>query len=196
MRHLLLVAVITLAATAVPVQAQILPSFGVTGGLNFGSLSDAATVDLDQSTGYHVGVFGDVGFGPVGLRASILYVRAGSLSLPTAGSDNPTVSFVSIPIDLQYGLGLPLVNPYLLAGPEARLPVGDLADADARGVAVAINVGVGAEVSAFIGPKVFAELRYAFDVTGFFDDGVAGIPATSDESIQVNLFFFRVGVGL
>ena len=197
MRHLLLASCLLLAASALPApaaHAQILPSFGVTGGLNFGSLSDAATVDLEQTTGYHVGVFGDVGFGPIGLRAALLFVRAGNLTT-AADVDDATVSFISIPVDFHYGLGLPLVNPYLLAGPEARLPLGDLADADARSIAVALNLGIGAEVSAFIGPKVFGELRYAFDVTGFFDDGFAGVAATANESVRVNLFYVRIGVG-
>jgi hypothetical protein len=183
--------------TAPTAQAQLLPSFGLTGGLNFGSLSDAATVDLDESTGYHIGVFSDFGFGPVGVRGSLMYVRAGNLGLPiVGGGGDAVVSFIALPVDLQYRAGTPLVNPYALFGPELRFPLGDLADADARSVAVALNLGVGASFGAFIGPTVFAELRYAFDVTGFFDDGVAGVPASVDDSVKLNIFYLRIGVGL
>lgn len=178
-------------------QAQLLPSVGLTGGLNFGSISDAATVDLDESTGYHIGLFSDLGFGPIGVRASLMYVRAGNLGLPlVGGGGDAVVSFIALPLDLQYRAGTPLVNPYGLIGPELRFPLGDLADADARSVAMALNLGVGAQFGAIIGPSVFAELRYAFDVTGFFDDGVAGVPASMDDSVRLNMFYLRIGVGL
>lgn len=182
------------AAAAPLAHAQLIPSFGVTGGLNFGSLSDAAGADLDQSTGYHVGVFGDFGFGPLAARASLLYVRAGEIEGLT---DDADVSFVAIPLDLQYRFPTPVLKPYALLGPELRFLTGDLTDFDgSRSTGIAINAGVGAELSAIIGPKVFAELRYAFDVSGLFEDReIAGI-GTVDDSFKVNLFFLRVGVGL
>ena len=179
------------ALTAPFAHAQLIPSFGVTGGLNFGSLSDAGTADLDQSTGYHIGVFGDFGFGPLAARASVLYVQAGDIE---GLGDDTSIAFVAVPLDFQYRLPAPVLKPYALVGPEARFPVGDLADADARSVNLAINVGVGAQLAALIGPKAFAELRYAFDVTGFADDEFFGIP--TDDSFKVNVFFLRVGVGL
>jgi hypothetical protein len=55
------------------------------------------------------------------------------------------------------------------------------------------NVGLGAKLGAFIGPEVFAELRYAFDLSGTFSE----VPATDFETDgSVNVFFIRVGVGL
>ncbi len=179
------------AAAAPLAHAQLIPSFGVTGGLNFGSLSDAAGADLDQSTGYHVGVFGDFGFGPLAARASVIYVRVGDIELPLF--NDPSVTYISVPVDLQYRLPSPLLKPYALFGPEARFAVGDLTDLEAESVAFAVNLGIGAELAALIGPKVFAELRYAFDVTGFAP-GEAGDLA--DEDFKVNVFFLRVGVGL
>lgn len=180
---------LTFALTAPLAHAQLLPSFGVTGGLNFGSLSDAAGLDLDQSTGYHIGVFGDFGLGPIGARASVLYVRVGDIELPVL--NNPDVSFIAVPVDLQYRFASPLLKPYALLGPEARFAMGDLADLDAESIALALNLGVGAELSALIGPKVFAELRYAFDITGFAPGDFDG-----NDDFKVNAFFLRVGVGL
>ncbi len=188
MRSLRFALLAALCAAAPLAHAQLIPSFGVAGGLNFGSLSDAGTADLDQSTGYHVGVFGDFGFGPLGARASILYVKAGD----TEGDQS--LSFVSVPVDFQYGLPLPLLRPYALLGPELRFATGDLADAEARSVNIAINAGIGAELSALVGPSVFAELRYALDVTGFFDDEAFGVQ--TDDSFKVNTFYLRLGVGL
>lgn len=182
------------AAWAPLAHAQLIPSFGVTGGLNFGSLSDAAGADLDQSTGYHIGVFGDFGFGPLATRASLLYVKAGEVE---GLGDDASISFIAIPLDLKFQFPSPLVRPYALIGPELRFLTGDIADFDgSRSTAIAINAGVGAELSALIGPKVFAELRYALDVSGMFEDReIAGI-GTVDDSFKVNVFFLRVGVGL
>ena len=177
------------AASAPLAHAQLLPGFGVTGGLNFGSLSDAAGADLSESTGYHAGIFADFGLGPIGARASVLYVRVGDLELPVF--NDPEVSFVAVPLDLQYRFPTPVLKPYALVGPEARFAIGDLADLEAKDVAVALNIGVGAELSAIIGPKAFAELRYGFDVTGFAPGDFEG-----DEDFKVNAFYLRVGVGL
>jgi hypothetical protein len=200
MRRSLLGAALLAALLAVSpdARAQLLPSFGVTGGLNFTSLSDAATFDTDNSTGFHVGLFADAGFGPIGARAAVLYVSAGSVEEAVAGAAlrRRNVAYIALPVDLQYRMMTPLVRPYALFGPEARFAVGDLASSDARSVAVALNFGVGAELSAFIGPKVFGEIRYGLDVTGFFDDEVFGTPATQNESLKVNMVALRVGIGL
>lgn len=186
LRFTLLAALFVAAPLA---HAQLIPSFGVAGGLNFGSLSDAAGADLESSTGYHIGIFGDFGFGPLAARASVLYVRVGDIELPIF--NDPSVSFIAVPVDLQYRFPSPLLKPYALFGPEARFAIGDLADLNAESIAVALNLGVGAELAALIGPKVFAELRYAFDVTGFTPGDFDG-----DDSFKVNAFFLRVGVGL
>ena len=188
---LTLAVVFATAFTASSAHAQIIPKFGVAGGLNFGSLSDAATADFESSTGYHVGIFGDVGFGPLAARASILYVKAGDIG---QGDDEASVTFIAVPVDFKFRFPSPVVKPYALLGPEARFATGDLADADARSVNLAINAGIGAELDALVGPSLFAELRYALDVTGFFDDEAFGFP--TDESFKVSVFYLRVGVGL
>lgn len=185
-------ALLALAFAVAPLaQAQVLPSFGLTGGLNFGSLSDAAGAKLDQSTGYHVGVFGDVNLLALGARVALLYVKAGDIGI---GPDDLSVTFIAVPVDLKYQFPSPLVKPYALLGPEFRFATGDLSDADARSLNLAINAGLGAELSALIGPKVFAELRYALDVTGFAGDTFSGVP--TDDSFKVSAFFLRLGIGL
>ena len=192
LRYLLLAAVFV-AATPLA-QAQIIPKFGVAGGLNFGSLSDAAGADFESSTGYHVGIFGDVGFGPLAARVSLLYVKAGDVG--TGIGDDASVTFIAVPVDFKFRFPSPVVKPYALLGPEARFLTGDLADFDgSRSVAIALNAGIGAELSAIVGPSVFAELRYGYDVSGLFGDReIANV--TIDDSFKVNVFFLRVGVGL
>jgi hypothetical protein len=200
LRYAFLTLVLALAgALTVPsAHAQIIPSFGATGGLNFGSLSDAAGVDLENSTGYHIGIYAEAGFGSISVRPSLLYLRLGELEFDDALNPfdllNADVSFIAIPVDLKYSFPSPLVKPYVLAGPEVRFPLGDLADLEnVESVNFAGNVGLGAKLGAFIGPEVFAELRYAFDLSGTFGE----IPGTDIETDgSVNAFFIRVGLGL
>jgi hypothetical protein len=202
MQRLRLTALLAAAFVFAPAaSAQLLPSvdFGVTGGLNFGSLGDAAGFDLGSSTGYHLGVYAEAGVAGIAVRPAVLYVRAGELdfsAIPGFG-DEETVSFVAIPVDLKYAASLPLVQPYALAGPELRVPLGEVFDGDgARDTAVALNVGAGARLGAFIGPSVSAELRYSFDVTGFVEDTDLFGAGGADESFRVNVFYVRLGVAI
>ena len=193
---------IALAVTLVPAaSAQLLPSvdFGVTGGLNFGALGDATGFDLDNATGYHLGAYAEVGLGGLGIRPALLYVRAGELdfsAIPGFGSEE-TVSFIAIPVDVKFSASTPLVQPYGLVGPELRVPLGEVFDGPGgRDTAVALNVGAGARLGAFIGPSVSAELRYSFDVTGFVEDTSLFGTGGADESFRVNVFYVRVGVAI
>lgn len=178
---------------APPAQAQLLPRIGVTGGLNFTSLADAATANLDQAVGYHVGAYLDLSLPlvPVGLRGAVLYVRAGDMAFPSPvpffGSD-AAIEFIAIPVDAKLSLALPLVSPYAFLGPEIRFPMGDLREHEQARNAWALNLGVGVDVGAVIGPRLFAELRYGLDLMGFVAD--------EQEPIRVSLFYLRVGVGL
>lgn len=195
-RYALLALALALAAplAATSAHAQIIPKFGATGGLNFGSLSDAAGADLESSTGYHIGVFGDMGLGPLAARVSLLYVKAGDVEGLT---DDQSITFVAVPVDFKFRFPSPVVKPYVLLGPEARFLTGDVADTDgSRSVGLALNAGIGAELSALIGPSVFAELRYGLDVSGLFEEReIAGV-GTVDDSFKVSMFYLRVGVGL
>lgn len=197
-----LAALLLTAALALPARAQLLPSFGITGGLNFASLADA-TGDLDSSTGYHIGAYAELGFGGVSLRPAVLYMRAGDFGDLRDISNNALdgdVAYIIVPVDLKVGFPSPLLQPYVLAGPEFRFPAGSVSDVaelfgtDSRSMSVAGNVGVGAQLSAIIGPKVFAELRYGFDFGGLFEEQTVG--GVTIEPAKVNLFMIRLGFGL
>ncbi|MDX1418495.1 MAG: outer membrane beta-barrel protein [Rubricoccaceae bacterium] len=201
-----LLALAAALAWAPAASAQLIPTvdLGVTGGLNFSNLGDAATADLSGSTGYHIGVYADVGVAGVAVRPAVLYVRSGDLdfsAVPLLGDlfgAEETVSFIAIPVDLKFAASTPLVQPYGLLGPELRVPLGEVFDRDgARNVAVALNVGAGARLGTFIGPSASLELRYSFDVTGFVDDAAAyGLEAGADESFRFNVFYVRLGVAI
>jgi hypothetical protein len=189
-------------APAAAAQVPFIPQFGVLGGVNFGSLSDARAAageaSLENSTGFHVGAFAELGLGPVGLRPAILFVKAGNIEFP--GADDFETSYIAVPVDVRYSpLPTPVIKPYLLAGPEVRLPLGEISDLpNSRSIAFGANVGVGAKLGALIGPTFFGEIRYAFDISGFVEDQDLGEGTTVDTSgnFGLNGLFVTVGVGL
>ena len=195
MRLFALALVLALAPAA---SAQIIPSIdlGVAGGVNFGSLGDASDAELSNSTGYHIGAYADVGVLFFAGRLGLYYQRIGDV--PSDG-DGETINFVTIPIDIQFQTPTPLVKAYALVGPEFRFPLdnvqlGALVDGDPStetvGVNTAINFGIGAKAGLpLFGPSGFAELRYAYDLTGIAD-------TESDQSVKVNVVMLRLGVGI
>jgi hypothetical protein len=197
MRTLLLAA----AALAAPAaHAQLIPSasFGVTAGVNFASLSDAGSRDLDNSTGYHAGLYADLGVGGLSIRPAILYVAAGDIDVVPGGTeDGEGVDYVSIPVDLQLSLPTPLVQPYAIVGPEFRFPQGDIEEGEVntRDFSLAANAGLGVELGGFLLPNAFAEVRYGLDISGLLDEE-DGSAEEEFESVKVNLVMIRVGVGI
>lgn len=184
---------LALCLAAAPASAQRL---GVTAGANFGSLTDAQTVNLRSSTGYHVGVFGGATAGTVGVRAAVLYLHAGDASAVCpegrvcgAVVREVAVDVVSVPVDLQLRFPLAVAAVYVGAGPDLRFPLNDGRPVfDTRSVNVAATGLVGAELS-----NVFLELRYAADVTGYARDLDL---VDSDTDYKLNTFMVRLGVGI
>lgn len=194
MRLLLAALLVGLAAPAA--HAQIIPSldFGVAAGANFASLSDAGTADFDGSTGFHAGIFADVGALFFSARTGIYYLRAGDIATATSTAivgQGETLSFITIPVDFQLQTPTPIVKGYALVGPEFRFPLNGLDTFDAQAVNYALNVGVGVKGSVPVaGYGGFVELRYARDLNGVVDSGAA------DTDYKVHLFMVRAGIGL
>ena len=108
-----------------PAQAQI--GFGLIGGANFSSLNSIQAngnlVSFDNASSFHAGVFLDIQLGPLGIRPSVLYLDAGSLfqGATFLNQDDFKLSYISIPVDLLFTMGVGPLKPYLFAGPEFRL---------------------------------------------------------------------------
>lgn len=177
--------------------AQLIPSIslGVAGGPNFSSFNEVAGASLDGTTGYHVGVYGDVSIPFISLRTGLYYLSAGDVET-TAGTQRVSADFVTIPVDFRFKTPTPVVQGYALVGPEFRFPIGE-GDAliDKSSVNIAANVGIGAAFKApLVGPSAFLELRYSQDVTGFADDVTPGL--STDNTYKLSLVQVRLGVGL
>lgn len=134
------------------VQAQF--RFGVKGGYNVAKVKFNKTVFKSENiNGFHIGptVESMIGPGGIGIDAALLYSQRGF------DSDEVTVrnSYLDVPVNVKFKLGLPLVNPYLTAGPYISLRVaGDkqwsvsdkLSQIKARTFGAGLNIGAGAEI--------------------------------------------------
>ena len=186
-----------LLALAAPSQAQVIPNLdlGVAGGVNFASLSDAQTLDLDNSTGYHIGIYADVGVLFASARTGVYYVRAGDIrddaSTPSESFDT-SFDYVAVPVDFQIKTPTPIFQAYALIGPEFRFPVDGLDTFETENVQYAGNVGLGVRGGLpLIGPSGYLELRYGRDFSGLRSDA-----NSSDDDVKVNLVMIRLGVGI
>ncbi len=186
-----------LLALAVPSQAQVVPNIdlGVAGGVNFASLSDAQTLDLDNSTGYHIGLYADVGVLFASARTGVYYVRAGDIrdDVGTTPDDFDTsFDYVAVPVDFQIKTPTPILQAYALIGPEFRFPVDGLDTFETENVQYAGNVGLGVRGGLpLVGPSGYLELRYGRDFSGLRSDA-----GSSDDDVKVNLVMIRLGVGI
>lgn len=199
-----LFALLLLAGTAVPAQAQL----GVAGGLNFESADDIETsttnnATLDNSTGYHLGLVYELGLGPATLRPGFFYRRVGTFefsrdALPQ-GENRFDVSAWQVPVDLRFTvLPTPLVSPYVLAGPMATFPrgEGDFDDATEE-ISYSLNVGIGANISLPASSlKIQPELRYEFGASKFIKDDfeIGGTEFTPQDAPRFSAFGLRVNV--
>ncbi|MDT0631139.1 hypothetical protein [Rubrivirga litoralis] len=188
----LLPALALAACLAAPrAEAQIIPSIdvGVAGGVNFASLGDAAGLDFDGSTGYHIGAFADVSVLLFQARTGVYYLRAGDVQ---GEGEDGSISFVTVPVDFKLQTPTPILKGYVLVGPEFRFPLDGLDTFDTRSVNTVLNVGIGAGAGIpIVGPNGFLELRYAFDLTG-----IAADDAGTDQDVKVSLFMIRAGIGI
>ncbi|MDR0743164.1 MAG: PorT family protein [Tannerella sp.] len=120
MKRLKIVMVIAALFMVSTMQAQL--RFGVKGGVNISKVKfNKKVFKSDNITGFHVGptIEAMMGQGGIGLDAAALYSQRGFDAEGGAVKN----SYLDIPVNLKFKLGLPLVNPYLAAGPYMSLRV-------------------------------------------------------------------------
>ncbi|MDR2679234.1 MAG: PorT family protein [Tannerella sp.] len=114
---LLIIAALFVVST---MDAQI--RFGVKGGVNVAKVKfDKNALKSDNVTGFHVGptLEGMVGQGGIGFDAAVLYSQKGF----NAEEKKVKNAFLEIPVNVKFKLGLPLINPYVAAGPYADIRI-------------------------------------------------------------------------
>lgn len=162
---------------------------GVSGGLNFSGLDDLRTADvgapLENSTGYHLGAFLELGSGAVHLRPGLVYHRLGTYRFPDREFD---LSAVEVPVDLRVTvLPLPALSGYVLGAPVFTFGRTDEEFDDAvEDLSLSADLGAGVEFSLpGTGLNLMPELRYTFGVTDYlsesFQVGGSTIQPSDDE---------------
>ncbi|MEM6337669.1 MAG: outer membrane beta-barrel protein [Bacteroidota bacterium] len=159
---------------ASPAYAQI----GFAAGLNYTALEDIdiqdARTTYENRTGFHVGAYLDLGFGPLNLRPGVYYLQSGDLFesgyvdfLQTYAGLNPeqatpfedpnevlelydeinslSLQYIIVPVDLRIGTATPVVSPYVFAGPEFRFRLNDI-EAEVQDALDLRDFNVGANV--------------------------------------------------
>lgn len=166
-----------LAISVQPAQAQL----GVAAGLNFENTSDikigSSSQTVDNSTGYHFGVFFDMGAGPLAIRPGVFYRKVENIKFPdfTSGGaqDAFDLSMIDVPIDLRLRVPAPLVAPYVLAGPVFSFASSDNDEfkESLRDLTMSANIGAGVELKVpMLGLRVMPEIRYNIALSSYVED--------------------------
>jgi len=197
-------AVILSIGLAPTLQAQ---GLGLAVGANFAELSDIDTGDqqatFDNVTGWHAHLWLDLPLGPIAIRPGVRYMDAGSLFEDASFEDvitqdeDEALKLIEIPVDVRLRLNLPMVSPYLMAGPVLRFPAGGNDDDRFRSFSLAGGAGVGVELR--LGAlRLFPELKYTFGITEFTEESyeVGGVTITPDEDQHLNAVMLTLGIGL
>lgn len=187
-------------------QAQI--GFGVIGGANFSSLNEIQAngnlVDFENASAFHVGAFIDIGLGPLSLRPAAYYLNAGAIFKGASflTEDNFDVVYITIPVDINYSLGIGGIKPYIFAGPEFRLL--NSSDAppalkeDFQSFTMGASAGLGLELRLpGSGLTFFPHIRYSFGISEFTDRTyeVQGVSIDTGGDSRVNTWLVSLGVG-
>ena len=200
-----LLAALLFALGTMPAQAQL----GISGGLNFESIDDIQDSGIDQeaafdnSTGYHIGVVYNLGFGPVDVRPGFIFRKVGTYDFQGALNDLEDQAFdvtaYEVPLDLRFTvLPTPIIKPYILAGPQLTFVRGeDTFDNALEDQSFSLNIGAGTDISLPGLPLTLQpELRYEFGATKFIKDDfeIGGTEFSPQDSPRFSAFSVRLNV--
>lgn len=162
-------------------QAQVLPKFGVKGGLNYSTFNN--TDDVEYKPGFVVGAFVDIPIPatPVSVQPEVLYATYGTNIKDTDASIN--ISYLQIPVLLKFGFPTPAASPNVFFGPymgfkmKSEIKNDDISfnlEDETEDTDFGVVVGVGVDIT-----KIRVALRYTAGLTnvaksGFNDDSKNG----------------------
>jgi hypothetical protein len=177
-----------IAFSAIP--AVAVAQIGITGGFNRDSFSgfESTTFRLaDQANGFNTGIFLDFEIGNVGIRPALIYRQLQDAVMEDPESAPTSLEFVEVPLDIRLKARLPIISPYVLAGPSVLFPSSARPGVDQAlaGARLSFGFGIGAEWD--IGFRIWPEIRYSTSVGGIVKND------PSDKS-RVNTFIARLGI--
>lgn len=178
-------------------EAQI----GIVGGYNrdmFHGLDVAEGFSLEEDpNGFHLGIFLNVNVGALGIRPAVIYHRIVDVDVRSqTDALDFDLEIVEVPLDFRLRLPVPVVRPYLLAGPVFMFPSSpdEAIDALLETGPSRIDVGLGFEWS--FGFRLWPEVRYGFGITRFMqtDFPLSDPPFSAEGDPRLDGLMVRVGI--
>ena len=167
--------------------------FGIKGGLNFNNLGDiSANVNetYENRTGFHAGIMYQAKIPVIGLavQPELLYMRTG---VKNSGNGIYTDNLI-LPVNLQFGLDLIMLRPYVLVAPYVTYALGkgdefkDVSWDDLNRFNYGIGAGVGLDIW-----KLQIVGKYNWDLGPLSNDNIM-----SGNLDNAKLKGFQLSVGL
>ncbi|HPW78492.1 MAG: hypothetical protein BWX62_00264 [Bacteroidetes bacterium ADurb.Bin037] len=158
-KHLIALTLMLCIASAALAQG----SFVVKAGLNFNKLQDIKIDNLEQSwnsqTGFHAGIGGQYRIPVIGLsfQPEVLYSRIRTDIIGKVGEKSYgfRVDYIDVPINVQWGINILFLRPYIFAAPYIRYAIakGDLLEhvdwKDLNRLDYGLSLGAGLEIWKF-----------------------------------------------
>ncbi len=182
-----------------PARAAETNNFGIKAGVNFADQSvklNGDGLNTSSYTGFHAGIFYKIELPFVlGVQAEVLYSQKGSLYKTGSAEIKNHFDYLEIPLYLRWTLDIPLVKPYIGAGPYASFPLNikmrgtdgfSLENADFKHP----DFGIGAMLGAEIFDRLQVSLNYQWGLRNIYD-GASDMKAKNKNlSISVGLLIF------
>jgi len=152
----IILSMMVVACSLSPINAQF--HFGIKGGVTFDNFSykdDKKELSIDRATGWQAGVLLQVKVPVIGIgvQPEVLYTVHKAHVTNAVGKDEMnSISYVEVPINLQWGPSIPLLRPYVEVGPYFGYAVsikGDELKDRIEKTDWGIGVGIGLEVWKF-----------------------------------------------
>jgi len=183
--------------------AQLGISKGIKGGLNFATFggSDAPSQAM-TNTGLAAGVFAEINLpGPISIQPEVLYsVKGYKSDVPGIATNTGTYSYIDIPVLLKFYFPLPVLKPFVFAGPSFGLLMsakektdntllGTSREVDVKdnttGTDIGLVIGVGAKLS-LVALDLTVDARY--------DIGLSTLDKSGNTKIYNRVIAVYVGV--
>jgi len=182
---LLLLATIVLTGTT---DAKI--RMGLKGGLNFASFS-TKSLNFDNRTGWHAGLMMNIGL-PLGLslQPELLYSAKGVNNAAIAmNPDSPmdmTMGYIEIPVELQWGIKLPLIRPYISLAPYLSYAVNDnISVMTLKKWDKGIGIGAGVDIW-----KLQVSVKYVWGFGELNSQRNSGDPSAKNRNVMLSVGLF------
>ena len=176
---------------------------GIEAGLRYSSLKGVNTDNAtERAEGWHFGLFYVLGKrGAVSFRPGLRYTDGDGFfdSIQATNFDGVKISSVEIPFDIRLKVPLPIIKPYIVAGPVISLPTSsdDQEFSDAfKSVNLAANVGGGIELK-LGGLHLYPEINYSVGLSGVVKDGtkIRGVTFSNADQSKIKTFTLKLGIG-